>query len=436
MGHGRWGCSLGLLSAGCLQGHSPLETLQQWVKLYCQDLDIETREKAGAMERLLQAASTGRGKEGPLLCLRTLLPSPAARWALIPKGMSCSGWWGGVGPGMPHGGLRFPTAPHSPLASQALLRDHLFDPEASPSSSPCPGPPEACQARARVSQASAAPPVARPGRSRHKLAASSSSEDEASTGAPRPTQKRPRHSAPAQQAKARVAGHTSDREVAAAGAGRAAYRAAIRGVGSARSCRLESGPCQGPGEAPPLQAALIPEEECLAGDWLEDDLLVTAGRRGSRQPQPQGRGHRTWHRVSGSSSDESSMRPRARQSRLPRHGSPSALGRAAGDCCSATERPQSPGVPSVERPTEGQPPVGAKPGAEPAAARGWRAAGHRAVFPDQPVPPLPSARGPPCSLPSGCAFASRTVSSSSLSHTGKALPAPSQPQLPLRPCGL
>lgn len=54
----------------------------------------------------------------------------------------------------------------------------------------------------------------------------------------------------------------------------------------------------------------------------------------------------------------------------------------------------------------------------------------------QPVPPLPSARGPPCSLPSGCAFASRTVSSSSLSHTGKALPAPSQPQLPLRPCGL
>ncbi|XP_011373143.1 tonsoku-like protein [Pteropus vampyrus] len=288
------------------KGHSPLETLQQWVKLYCQDLDSETWEKAGAMERLLQAASTGR-------------------------------------------------APHSPLASEALLRDHLFDPEASPSSSPCPGPPEACQARARVSQASAVPPVARPGRSRHKLASSSSSEGEDSTGAPQPTRKRPRRSGPAQQAKACMAGHTSDREVAAVGAGRAAYRAAIRGVGSARSCRLESGPSRGPGEAPPPQAALIPEEECLAGDWLEDDLLVTPGHRGCRRPQPQGCGHSTRHRVSESSSDESPIRPRARQSRLPRHGSSSAVGRAAGDCRSATEPPQSPGVPGGERPAEGQP---------------------------------------------------------------------------------
>ncbi|KAB1257925.1 Tonsoku-like protein [Camelus dromedarius] len=44
------------------KGHSPLETLQQWVKLYSRDLDSETQEKAGAMERLLQAASLGRGK--------------------------------------------------------------------------------------------------------------------------------------------------------------------------------------------------------------------------------------------------------------------------------------------------------------------------------------------------------------------------------------
>lgn len=277
---------------------------------------------------------------------------------------------------MPHGGLHFPTAFQSPLASQALLRDHLFDPEASPSSSPCPGPPEA---RAGVSRASAVPPVARPGRSRHKLASSSSSEDEDSTGAPQPTQKRPRHSAPAQQAKAWVAGHPSDREVAAAGAGRAAYRAAIRGVGSARSCRLESGPSRGPGEAPPPQAALIPEEECLAGDWLEDDLLVTPGRRGGRRPRPQGRGHSTRHRVSGSSSEESPVRPRARQSRLPRHGSSSALGGAAGDGRSAMEPPQSPGVPGGERPAGSQPSVGARPGAEPAPPRGWPAAGHRAV---------------------------------------------------------
>lgn len=43
------------------QGHSPLETLQQWVKLYAKDLDSETREKAGSVERLLRAASSGQG---------------------------------------------------------------------------------------------------------------------------------------------------------------------------------------------------------------------------------------------------------------------------------------------------------------------------------------------------------------------------------------
>lgn len=50
------------------QGHSPLETLRQWVKLYGKDLDSETQEKAAAMGRLLQAASLGRGNKQGLLC--------------------------------------------------------------------------------------------------------------------------------------------------------------------------------------------------------------------------------------------------------------------------------------------------------------------------------------------------------------------------------
>lgn len=56
------------------QGLSPLETLQQWVKLYFRDLDLETRQKAASMERRLQLASSGQGKQGlPYLldsCLR------------------------------------------------------------------------------------------------------------------------------------------------------------------------------------------------------------------------------------------------------------------------------------------------------------------------------------------------------------------------------
>lgn len=42
------------------------------MKLYGRDLDSETREKAGAMERLLRAAAAGQGKERPVLHLGTL----------------------------------------------------------------------------------------------------------------------------------------------------------------------------------------------------------------------------------------------------------------------------------------------------------------------------------------------------------------------------
>lgn len=60
-----WGllCSC---STDTTQGLSPLETLQQWVKLYRRDLDLETRQKARAMEMLLQAAASGQGKQGLL----------------------------------------------------------------------------------------------------------------------------------------------------------------------------------------------------------------------------------------------------------------------------------------------------------------------------------------------------------------------------------
>ncbi|CAK6439042.1 unnamed protein product [Pipistrellus nathusii] len=277
------------------KGHSPLETLQQWVRLYHRDLDLETRAKAGAMERRLREAASGR-------------------------------------------------APHSPLAPRSLPRDRLFDPETSPSSSPCPAPLEASQAGARAWEAPAAPAVARPRRSRHQLASSSSSsEGEDSVGPSGAPQKRPRHSAPARRAGACVLDHVNNRQAAAAGP--AAYRAAIRGVGSAQSCRPKPGPPRGPGESAPATAALIPEEEHLAGDWLEEDLLPP---QGGRPPRPQSGGYRARRSASESSGDESPVRPRAqaRQSQLPCLRGRSAAVRAGGDGSSGTEPLQSPHAPS------------------------------------------------------------------------------------------
>ncbi|XP_062935624.1 tonsoku-like protein isoform X2 [Cynocephalus volans] len=294
------------------KGHSPLETLQQWVKLYFRDLDCETRQKAGAMERLLQAAASG------------------------PALQNCQ-------------------------APRAVPSSLLFDPETSPPSSPCrepcshtPTPPESSQARARVSSGQA---VARPRRGRHGPASSSSSssssssESEGSMSTPRPHHKRPRRSAPAQQAEARTPVPASSRVAATASASQVAYRTAIRGVGSAQSRHPGPSPLQGLREAPALQAALIPEEECLVGDWLELDAPLTRSRQDSRQPRPQG--CRDGPNGSGSDTEKRPVRSQARaqQTLLTRLESWNTLVRA-GDSSLAAEPP---GRPSGENPVAGQP---------------------------------------------------------------------------------
>ncbi|XP_017367154.1 tonsoku-like protein [Cebus imitator] len=277
------------------KGLSPLETLQQWVKLYRRDLDLETRQKARAMEMLLQAATSSQD-------------------------------------------------PHSSQASRTIPSSLLFDPETSPPLSPCPEPPsnttrppEASQARARVSPGQAAPAVARPRRSRHGPASSSSSEGEDSTGPPRPSQKRPRCSATAQRVAAQTPGPASNREAAAASASRATYQAAIRGVGSAQS-RLGPGPLRGQSKALGPQAALIPEEECLTGDWLELDTPPTRSRR--PRPQSNGDSHRP-SSTSGSDSEECRPRALAKQVRLTCLQSCSASVKA-GTSSMASEPPGSP----------------------------------------------------------------------------------------------
>ncbi|XP_031525747.1 tonsoku-like protein [Papio anubis] len=286
------------------KGLSPLETLQQWVKLYRRDLDLETRQKARAMEMLLQAAASGQD-------------------------------------------------PHSSQDSLTIPSSLLFDPETSPPLSPCPKPPsnstrppEASQARARVSPGQAAPAVARPRRSRHGPASSSSSEGEDSAGPPRLSQKRPRCLGTAQQVAARTPGLASNREAAAASNSRAAYQAAIRGVGSAQS-RLGPHPPRGQSKALAPPAALIPEEECLAGDWLELDTPLTRSRR----PRPQGTGDsRRPSSTSGSDSEESRPRARAKQVRLTCVQSCSAPVKA-GPSSLSSEPPGSPSTARVSEPS-------------------------------------------------------------------------------------
>nr|XP_016801800.2 tonsoku-like protein isoform X1 [Pan troglodytes] len=286
------------------KGLSPLETLQQWVKLYRRDLDLETRQKARAVEMLLQAAASGQD---------------------------------------PHSSQAF----HTPSSL-------LFDPETSPPLSPCPEPPsnstrlpEASQAHVRVSPGQAAPAMARPRRSRHGPASSSSSsEGEDSAGPARPSQKRPRCSATAQRVAAWTPGPASNREAATASTSRAAYQAAIRGVGSAQS-RLGPGPPRGHSKALAPQAALIPEEECLAGDWLELDMPLTRSRR----PRPRGTGdNRRPSSTSGSDSEESRPRARAKQVRLTCMQSCSAPVNA-GPGSLASEPPGSPSTPRVSEPS-------------------------------------------------------------------------------------
>ncbi|XP_078208900.1 tonsoku-like protein isoform X1 [Callithrix jacchus] len=284
------------------KGLSPLETLQQWVKLYRRDLDLETRQKARAMEMLLQAATSGQD-------------------------------------------------PHSSQASRTIPSSLLFDPETSPPLSPCPEPPsnttrppEASQARARVSLGQVAPAVARPRRSRHGPASSSSSEGEDSTGTPQPSQKRPRCSATAQQVAAQTPGPASNREEAAASASRATYKAAIRGVGSAQS-RLGPGPLWGQSKALAPQAALIPEEECLTGDWLELDTPPVRSRR----PRSQSNGD-SRRPSSTSESDSEECRPRAlaKQVRLTCLQSCSVSVKAGTNSMAS----ESPGSPSTSRASE------------------------------------------------------------------------------------
>ncbi|XP_075405211.1 tonsoku-like protein [Tenrec ecaudatus] len=286
------------------KGHSPLETLQQWVRLYSRDLDRETRQKAGTMERLLQTVAAGQ-------------------------------------------------APQGSRATRAFQRNALFDPETSP-----PSPHSGCLSQApRPLEASRTPagcsPGPRPGRGRRGLGNSSSSESDDSEDPRPPAHKRPRPLATSQEALAQTASPAVDREAAVAKASRAAYQAAIQGVGSAQSCRLGSSLPRALGETPVPRAALLAEEECLAGDWLEDDLPPTtfSHQRGSRPPQ-----------LPRMASSERPTKPRTQQSRQT-HLPPNERCPEASSAAQSLGNPNNPegSVPGWEPLAAGQPSGPAQP---------------------------------------------------------------------------
>lgn len=152
----------------------------------------------------------------------------------------------------------------------------------------------------------------------------------------------------------RLLGRTPPREeggTAPAGAeltAPAEYRAAMRGLGSAQSRLPPSGACPRPAEGP----ALIPPEEYVGDDWLDDDLGLLQGSR--KRPRP------AREEQSGSGSGESTepesdvtpqplqaarkRRQRSRQSRLTRIVDRIPLGRARET--GSPERPAQPSRPA------------------------------------------------------------------------------------------
>ncbi|XP_074842574.1 tonsoku-like protein [Carettochelys insculpta] len=266
------------------KGLSPLGTLREWVRMYGRDLDQETRQRCRAMEQLLKEAVVGR----------------AAEVAQPPQDVPQSQLFDAE--------LSEPlTPPHSAVAPQ-------------PQSV---GPSTKATAPCRIL-------TQRGGQGPECWA----KLDECMTPL-QPVKKRQRLlSLRAPGEESRVPGFLGRAEpgLPPAGTGQAKYEAAIHGVGSAQSCQV---PEPVPAEAS-ARPALIPAEEYVGDDWLEDDLGASREpcKRSHRRPGESGSDSGG---TSGSESDGAAPFPaalpqkrRARQSRLTQIVDRTSLGRSRG----------------------------------------------------------------------------------------------------------
>uniref|UniRef100_A0A674I0X8 Tonsoku-like protein n=1 Tax=Terrapene triunguis TaxID=2587831 RepID=A0A674I0X8_9SAUR len=264
------------------KGLSPLGTLQEWVRMYGKDLDQETRQRCRAMERLLKEAVAGRAAPPP--------------WETLPS--------------------------------------QLFDAELS---EPLTLRPSALATQPRSGGPSKKPPApcGFPGQHGGKGSERRAEQDDCMTPL-RPVKKRQRLlSQRVLGEDCRMPGFLAQEEpeLPTRGGGQAEYEAAIRSVGSAQSC-LGTEPV--PSQAP-ARPALIPADEYVGDDWLEDDLGA------SREPCKrsrwgQGESGSDSGDATGPESDGGAPRPappqrrRARQSRLTQIVDRTVLGRSRGAC--------------------------------------------------------------------------------------------------------
>ncbi|XP_039378506.1 tonsoku-like protein isoform X3 [Mauremys reevesii] len=263
------------------KGLSPLGTLQEWVRMYGKDLDQETRQRCRAMERLLKEAVAGRAPEAA-------------------------------------------PPPRDTLPSQ------LFDAELS---EPLTLRPSALATQPQSGGPSEKPPA--PCQRGGKGSAHRAELDDGMTPL-RPVKKRQRLLGQrALGEDCRTPGFLvqEEPELPSHGGGQAEYEAAIRSVGSAQSCQ---------GTEPvlseaPARPALIPADEYVGDDWLEDDLGASREPR-KRGRRGQGESGSDSGDTTGPESDGGAPRPaspprrRARQSRLTQIVDRRVLGRSRGGC--------------------------------------------------------------------------------------------------------
>uniref|UniRef100_F7FJ56 Tonsoku-like protein n=1 Tax=Monodelphis domestica TaxID=13616 RepID=F7FJ56_MONDO len=267
------------------KGHNPRETLRQWVKLYSKDLDQETRQKAQDMEKLLLQTAVRK------------------------------------------------------LHQTTSVTNPLFDPETSPTSSPIRSSHFLATSKAQhpfAQNRSFNKPLTSPelgglGFSRPQSYqagdGASSSEEDVDTVPFQPFKKRPRLLNMEQRAEGATLHPTENIDSDVASASRAVYQAAIRGVGSAQ--HLFKAITKGPSETSIAQAALIPEEEYLDGDWLEEDMDSHCVRRKRSHCFPDSGSDCTSGPDSNSGTCTSS-KSRSRQSRLTHIVDRTVLGRTSG----------------------------------------------------------------------------------------------------------
>ncbi|XP_059579640.1 tonsoku-like protein isoform X2 [Alligator mississippiensis] len=288
------------------KGLNPLDTLKDWVSLYGRDLDQETWMNCRAMERLLRDAMAGRATQPPQSSQDSQLFDPELSEPLTPRSSAPA------------------TRPQSggtskqPPAPSRVPSEHGGD-------GPEPRGPQWSWLEHGEEQDTCMTPL-RPIKKRQRLLAPRVLEDE----------------------QTRTPGFLEQEELEprVPRSGQAEYQAAIRNLGSAQSLRPRS-PEWGLPE-PTARPALIPTDQYVGDDWLEDD--VGASRRGRKRSR-RGLAELRWDSgdSTGPESDSGGPCPptpprprRVRQSRLTRIVERTLLGRSRGGSALGAAHPATP----------------------------------------------------------------------------------------------